>query len=81
MSRPIIENLHGIAAHELHISSLNRGKTYRMDNVSLRWPWLTAIRLSCEAAEFHQPSLYRATPGIVQQFGLKPQKTGFGIRY
>ena len=79
--RPIIENIPFISVNTLRISSLNRGKTYRMDNVSLRWPFLSLLRLSHEAVEFTQPSLHRGQPGPIQQFGLKPIKTGFGYRH
>jgi hypothetical protein len=79
--RPIVENIPFISVNSLRISSLNREKTYTMPNVSLRYPFLVAARLSCEAVEFTQRSLHRGQPGLVQQFGLKPIKTGFGYRY
>jgi hypothetical protein len=81
MPRPIIEKLDGIAAHELPISSISHGKTATLPNISLRYPWLAAVKLAHDAVEFHQPALHRGTTGIVQQFGIKQQKVGFGIRY
>lgn len=79
--RPIIEKLDSIACHELRVNSISRGKTATFPNISLRYPWLAAVRLAHDAVEFHLPSLHRGTKGPVQQFALKPQKTGFGIRY
>jgi hypothetical protein len=79
--RPIIENIPFISVNTLRISSLNRGKTYRMDNVSLRWPFLSLLRLSHEAVEFHLPSLHRGGEAIKQVFGLKPHRVTFGVRY
>jgi hypothetical protein len=79
--RPIIENLPFISVNSLRISSLSREKTYTMPNVSLRYPFLVAARLSCEAVEFTQPSLHRGGEGIKQQFALKPIRTGFGYRH
>jgi hypothetical protein len=81
MPRPIIEKLDGIAAHELPISSISRGKTATLPNISLKHSWLAAVRFAQDAVEFHLPSLHRSTTGPVQQFGLKPQKVGFGTRY
>jgi hypothetical protein len=80
-TRPIIEKLDGIAAHELPISSISRGKTATLPNISLRHPWLAAVRFAHDAVEFHLPSLHRSTTGPVQQFGIKAQKVGFGTRY
>jgi hypothetical protein len=79
--RPIIEKLQYISVNTLKISSLNRDKTYKMDNVSLRWPFLSLVRLSCEAVEFRLPPLHRGGEGIKQVFGLKPHRVTFGIRY
>jgi hypothetical protein len=79
--RPIVENATHINVNTFKISSLSRQKTYNMPNISLRYSWLSALRLSCEAVEFVIRSPHRGTKGRVQQFKLKPQKVPFGVRY
>jgi hypothetical protein len=79
--RPIVENATHINVNTFKISSLSPHKTYNMPNISLRYSWLSALRLSCEAAEFVIRSPHRGTTGRVQQFGLKPVTVGFGTRY
>jgi hypothetical protein len=78
--RPIAEQLQSISVNDLHISSLDY-KTYTMPNVSLRYPYLSGVRLSVHAVEFQLSSLHRSQTGPIQTFKLKPIRTGFGIRH
>jgi hypothetical protein len=79
--RPIVENLPAMAVHHLPIPALNDSKTYAIPHISLKWPWLSACKISCQAGEFHLPSLHRSTLGPIQRFKLKHIRTGFGIRH
>jgi hypothetical protein len=76
--RPIVEKTPCISANDLKIPSQNDPKTYTLPNISLRYPWLVAARLSCEAIEFTIPSLHRGQPGTAQQFEVKHIRTGIG---
>jgi hypothetical protein len=79
--RPIAEQLPSVSVNDLHISSLDTSKTYTMPNVSLRYPFLSSVRLSIHAVEFQLPSLHRSQPGPTQTFKLKHIRTGYGIRH
>jgi hypothetical protein len=67
--RPIAEELSQINVNELHIPRDH--KTYSAPNISLRYPYLSGIRLTCNAVEFTHT-------GRTQTFALKPIRTGFG---
>jgi hypothetical protein len=67
--RPIAEELSQIDVNDLHIPRDQR--TYSAPNISLRYPYLSGIRLTCNAVEFTHT-------GRTQTFALKPIKTGFG---
>lgn len=79
--RPIVEQLPAIPVRLLKIPPPSDGKVYTMPNVSLRWPFLSALRLSHEAVEFRQVPLFRRGEGTTQTFGLKHINTGIGIRH
>jgi hypothetical protein len=79
--RPIAEQLPSISVNDLHISSLDTFKNYVMPNVSLRYPFLSGVRLSVHVVEFQLPSLHRGHTGPIQTFHLKHIRTGFGIRH
>jgi hypothetical protein len=79
--RPIAEQLPSISVNDLHISSLDTFKNYVMPNVSLRYPYLSGVRLSVHVVEFQHPSLHRGQTGPIQTFRLKHIRTGFGIRH
>jgi hypothetical protein len=78
-TKPIVEQLPSISISELRVP--RDFKTYTLPNVSLRYPYLSGVRLSCAAVEFHIPSPFRGREGTVQTFRLKHIKTGFGIRH
>jgi hypothetical protein len=78
--RPIVENLPAMAVHQLPVPAVNDSKTYTIPHISLKWPWVSACKISCNAVEFHLPSLHRNQLGPVQTFNLKHIRTGFGIR-
>jgi hypothetical protein len=67
--RPIAEELSQINVNDLHIPRDH--KTYSAPNISLRYPQLSGLRLTCNAVEFTHA-------GRTQTFQLKPIKTGFG---
>src|SRR5262245_39200372 len=79
--RPIVENLDSIAVHKLPIPSLSDEKRYIIPHVSLKWPWISACKVSRDCVEFHLPSLHRNQLGPVQTFKLKHIRTGFGVRH
>jgi hypothetical protein len=67
--RPIAEELSHTNINDLNIPRDH--KTYSAPNISLRYPQLSAIRLTCNAVEFTHA-------GRTQTFRLKPIRTGFG---
>ncbi len=67
--RPIAEELTQINVNDLHIP--RDQQTYTAPNISLRYPQLSGIRLTCSAVEFSHS-------GRTQTFPLKHIKTGFG---
>ena len=67
--RPIAEELSQININDLNIP--RDQKTYTAPNISLRYPQLSGLRLTCNAVEFSHN-------GRTQTFRLKPIKTGFG---
>jgi hypothetical protein len=67
--------------NDLHISSLDTSENYVMPNVSLRYPYLSGVRLSVHVVEFQHPSLHRGHTGPIQTFKLKHIRVGFGIRH
>jgi hypothetical protein len=67
--RPIAEELAQININDLHVP--RDQQTYTAPNISLRYPQLTGIRLTCSAVEFTHS-------GRTQTFPLKPIRTGFG---
>jgi hypothetical protein len=77
--RPIAEQLPSISVNDLHISSLDTSKNYVMPNVSLRYPYLSGVRLSVHVVEFQHPSLHRGQIGPIQTFRLKHIRTGFPL--
>src|SRR5262245_18907325 len=79
--RPIVENLPAIAVHQLPIPSLNDPKKCILPNVSLRWPHISACKVSRDCVEFHIPSLHRSSNGPVQSFRLKHFRVGYGIAH
>jgi hypothetical protein len=79
--RPIAEQLPSISVNDLHVSSLDTSENYVMPNVSLRYPYLSGVRLSVHAVEFQHPSLHRGHAGPIQTFKLKHIRTGFGVRH
>src|SRR5262245_50723906 len=77
--RPIAELLPSISVNDLRIPTDDR--VYTLPNASLRWPFLTTVRLSWDAAEFNYPSYHRGQSGRQQVFAIKPAKVGYGTRY
>jgi hypothetical protein len=67
--RPVAEELAQIDVNDLHIPRDQR--TYTAPHISLRYPYLSGIRLTCNAVEFTHT-------GRTQTFALKPIRTGFG---
>jgi hypothetical protein len=67
--RPIAEELAQININDLHIP--RDQQTYSAPNISLRYPQLSAIRLTGSAVEFSHSDR-------TQTFALKPIRTGFG---
>jgi len=78
-TKPILEQLPCVAAHELKISSLFTGKSAIIR--PLRIADIAAVKVSLTDVEFHLKSLHRGVEGPVQRFNVKPIKTGWGIRY
>jgi hypothetical protein len=79
--RPIVENLDSIAVHRLPIPVLSDPKRYIIPHVSLKWPFLSACKVSRDCVELHIPSLHRNQLGPIQRFQLKHIRTGFGVRH
>jgi hypothetical protein len=79
--RPILEQLPSISANDLGISGLDTCRTYVYPHIGLRYPWLSGLRLSTDAAEFHLASPIRGKPSRVQIVPLKHIRTGFGNRH
>jgi hypothetical protein len=70
-----------ISVNDLAIPSPYDPKTYIIRYVSLRWPCITAIKVSRDKVEFILPPLHRGQLGPVQGFKLKHIRTGFGLRH
>jgi hypothetical protein len=79
--RPIAEQLPSVSVNDLPIPAPNDFKNYSLPNVSLRYPFLSGVKLSVCVVEFQLPSLHRGQIGPAQSFRLKPIRTGFGIRH
>jgi hypothetical protein len=77
--RPIVEQLQSINVNDLRVPK--DYQTYVMSGASLRWPFISCIRVSCAAAELTLPSPFRGREPKVLIFRLKPIFTGIGIRY
>jgi hypothetical protein len=73
--------LPAISVNELQIPYYWDPKSYIIQNVSLKWPFVTAIKVARDKIEFIQPSLHRGRPGPSQVFRLKHIRTGFGLRH
>jgi hypothetical protein len=76
---PIAEQLPSININELQIP-----KDYQnhvMSDPSLRWPFVSRIRVSCAAVELTIPSPFRRREPKISLFKLKPIFTGIGVRY
>jgi hypothetical protein len=78
--RPIAEQLPSVSVNDLGIPSPNDFKNYVMPNVSLRYPFLSGVRLSIHVVEFTLPSLHRGQIGPIQTFKLKHIRTGLPLR-
>jgi hypothetical protein len=78
-TRPIVEQLPSINVNDLRAPK--DYQTYVMSGASLRWPFLSCIRVSCAAAELTLPSPFRGREPKILIFKLKPIYTGIGIRY
>jgi hypothetical protein len=79
--RPIAEQLPSISVNELNITNPYDYKTYIARDISLKYPHLSAAKVSYHCIEFYLPSLHRSKPGPVFTFRLKHIRTGFGIRH
>jgi hypothetical protein len=77
--RPIAEQLQSININELRVPK--DYQTYVMSGASLRWPFISRIRISCAAAELTLPSPFRGREPKVLLFKLKPIYTGIGTRF
>src|SRR5262245_20330204 len=80
-ARPLVETLLSIAAHQLPIPLPSDAKRYILQNLSLRWPFLSACKLSRDSVEFYLPSLHRNELGPTQTFRIKAFRVGYGIRH
>src|SRR5262249_49474282 len=78
-SRPIAESLQKISISDIKVPSDNR--TYTLPNISFKYPFLAAARLTRGTIEFHFPSLHRSQLGRTQTFKIYPVGVGYGIRY
>jgi len=77
--RPICEQLPSVNAYRLQIPRDSR--VFTAPNISLRYPFLSGLRLSWDAVEFRLRSLHRRQKGRLQTFALKRIRTGFGVRH
>jgi hypothetical protein len=77
--RPIVEQLQAVSVNELRVPK--DYQTYVMSGASLRWPFISRIRISCAAAELTLPSPFRGREPKILMFKLKPIFTGIGTRF
>src|SRR5262245_34012785 len=76
--KPLVENLDAVSVNDLRIPSLSDPKRYILQNVSFKWPFLAAVKMTRDVIEFHLPSLHRGQLGPSQQFHIKTIRTGIG---
>lgn len=79
--RPIAEQLPSIPVHILPIPYYWDDKAYILPNFSLRFPQISAAKISRDKVEFIHPPLHRGQLGPIQTFHLKHIRTGFGLRH
>lgn len=76
--KPLIENLECVSVNNLQIPSPSSPKRFILQGVNFKWPFLSAIKVARDAVEFYLRPLPRAQLGPVQQFRVKPIRTGIG---